>query len=340
VVRISGNFPRKETSQLGSPQSIEENRQLAIGAAEFARNAPALRIDAEPAYIGRGEREERVPLWLWWNILSLDAPTVAAVWALLFAHASGVAVPAKTIAALALAVWLIYMVDRLLDGWGSGDLRGLQTRHRFCAEHRGIVLGLAGGGVLTTLWLVLSGVTTAAMDAGLALSGVLAGYMVCIHFWRRIGGDPLSRLLPKEIAVGLLFAAGTSLPVWSTRETVTWHALASWLLFGGVCALNCVSIQCWESAGGRSGNCDATSPLVNWAGSRIGYLAGALVMLSFVAHEQLQMNGKVMAAISLSALLIALLNAGRERVSTQGLRVLVDAALFVAAIVALAMGRW
>lgn len=28
------------------------------------------------------------PWWLWWNILSIHAPTVAVVWALLFAHAT------------------------------------------------------------------------------------------------------------------------------------------------------------------------------------------------------------------------------------------------------------
>ena len=39
----------------------------------------------------RSEPKERdaIPWWLWWNLLSLDAPTVSIVWALLFASAQG-----------------------------------------------------------------------------------------------------------------------------------------------------------------------------------------------------------------------------------------------------------
>jgi uncharacterized membrane protein len=280
-----------------------------------------------------------MPFWLWWNVLSLDAPAVAAAWALFFARASGAAVPAKTIAALALAVWLVYMTDRVLDGWRARDLRRLQARHRFCAEHKGAMLGLSGVGALATLWLIITGVGSPTIHAGLALGAVLGTYMVCIHFWRGRGSDPLSRLLPKEIAVGFLFAAGTSLPVWSARETLRWNELASWLLFAGLCALNCVAIECWESEATTNRRNAGASPWVNWANSRIGYLAATIAVLACVGRELLPINGGAIAAIASAAMLIALLDALRGRLSTAGLRVLVDATLLIPPVVALVTGR-
>ena len=66
--------------------------------------------------------------WLWPNLLSLDAPIVALLWQLLFIrcfHGSLGVLPAVL---LAIAVWLIYVADRMLDAW-----RGLtkQPRHEF-----------------------------------------------------------------------------------------------------------------------------------------------------------------------------------------------------------------
>ena len=55
------------------------------------------------------------PLWLWPNLLSLDAPLVALVWQDFAAHSFGhpLRLPARIV--LALTVWAIYVVDRLLD---------------------------------------------------------------------------------------------------------------------------------------------------------------------------------------------------------------------------------
>jgi hypothetical protein len=82
-----------------------------VGAAEL--------VDARNGERASGELasgELAAPWWLWWNILSFDAPMVAVAWALVFAKSAGVALPAAEIAALGLVVWLIYTVDRLLDG--------------------------------------------------------------------------------------------------------------------------------------------------------------------------------------------------------------------------------
>ena len=54
------------------------------------------------------------PLALW-HLLSLDAPTVAALWTYFIARANHVQLSYAVPAAMFLAVWLIYAADRLLD---------------------------------------------------------------------------------------------------------------------------------------------------------------------------------------------------------------------------------
>ena len=81
---------------------------------------------------GRVDASRRAtPWWLWWNILSVDAPAVAVVWAALFARAAGSRLSAAEAAALALSVWIIYTSDRLLAGWTASNRAALQYRHLF-----------------------------------------------------------------------------------------------------------------------------------------------------------------------------------------------------------------
>src|ERR1700694_3809504 len=84
--------------------------------------------------------------WLWPNLLSLDAPIVALLWQLLFVrcfHGSLGMLPA---ALLAIAVWLMYVADPMLDGWrgthGTHGKHGTseQPRHTFYRRHWRAVL--------------------------------------------------------------------------------------------------------------------------------------------------------------------------------------------------------
>ena len=76
---------------------------------------------------------ERRPLWLWPNLLSLDAPLVAVAWLGMFAKTWQVVWFPKTIYLLvAGVVWIIYVVDRLLDARiHPEDLVSDKPRHRF-----------------------------------------------------------------------------------------------------------------------------------------------------------------------------------------------------------------
>ncbi|MGC2300913.1 MAG: hypothetical protein WA476_19055, partial [Acidobacteriaceae bacterium] len=50
-----------------------------------------------------------------WHLLSLDAPTVAVLWAWSFARAADVHPSGSALAVLGIGTWLIYVADRLLD---------------------------------------------------------------------------------------------------------------------------------------------------------------------------------------------------------------------------------
>ena len=75
-------------------------------------------------------------IWLWPNLLSLDAPLVALLWQILFIRCFHAANPASssilTSALLVSVVWLIYAADRALDAWRGS---GLRPRHEFYRRH-------------------------------------------------------------------------------------------------------------------------------------------------------------------------------------------------------------
>jgi hypothetical protein len=101
--------------------------------------------------------DRRTPLWLLPNLLSLDAPLVAVAWLYLFARTWRVDyLPAVAYVALGLAVWAVYIFDRLLDaglrGTGS-DL--LQARHRFHLAHKRAFFVTGMVAALTALVLAL-----------------------------------------------------------------------------------------------------------------------------------------------------------------------------------------
>ena len=88
--------------------------------------ADTRRADLGAEEIARAEFAA-TPWWLWWNVLSLDAPMVAVAWALVFAKSASVVLPGAEVAALGLVVWLIYTVDRLLDGHAAASAEGSVT---------------------------------------------------------------------------------------------------------------------------------------------------------------------------------------------------------------------
>lgn len=291
------------------------------------------------------------PWWLWWNVLSLDAPMVAIAWALVFAKSASVELPGAEVAALGLVVWLIYTVDRLLDGQAAlpapaeslvkttlPDRAGafgppLRQRHVFHRIHARSVASVAAVIAVFTATLVLTRIGEIVLRLAVPVGLILVLYMAWVHLGR---GRVMVRF-PKEAAVGAVFAAGVALPTWSRIGARRWEFFLLGILFAAVCTLNCVAIDEWENLRERDYGNDGCSLAAKDFGS--GRFAVALAICATLMTPVIRLRGEfsaIGAAIAVSALLILMLDLMRERISADGLRVLVDVALLAPALVVLA----
>jgi len=181
------------------------------------------------------------PLALW-HLLSLDAPTVAALWTCFLARAAHVSIPAALPAAMFLAVWLVYAADRLLDSrhllsHRHQNLNELEARHLFHFRHRRVFLAImpVAGVAITAL---LPELLRATLSLYLVEASLLLGWFILVHTTR-------SRL-PKELVVGLYFAAAAFTPTLVRRPRASAEMLLDAALFAVLCMLNCLFIHAWQ----------------------------------------------------------------------------------------------
>jgi len=296
----------------------------------------AARLDA-PANTSAswaGAKPSATPWWLWWNLLSADAPLVAVVWAAVLARAAGAHLSWPEGCALFLSVWVIYTSDRLLDGWRGGSDGALRERHLFCRRHRLALGSLICASVAAVLFLAAQGLRARETNAGLALGAVLVLYMACIH----ASNGRMIWPLPKELSVGLLFACGTTLPLWSRDLRFPSCGYLAWISFGLLCSLNCLSIECWENHRENERRKGIADPFVRWAEQRIDGIAVILGAGALAASFARNAGGDyqcIWLAICVAALLILVLNRARADLSTSALRVLADTAVLVPALILL-----
>jgi hypothetical protein len=199
--------------------------------------ATATQTNAPPKAIGHAG-----PLALW-HLLSLDAPTIAALWTWFIASANHIHLPLSSTLAMAVTVWMLYAADRLMDARllniDPTHHEGLEARHYFHHRHRSAFLA----GILLAsiaLALLLPQLEPEAIHLYLVLGGLVSGYFILIHATRS------AHRLPKEIAVGLFFAAATFIPTVARHPDLRLPLLPFALLFAALCSLNCLFIYAWE----------------------------------------------------------------------------------------------
>jgi hypothetical protein len=240
-----------------------------------------------------------------WHLLSLDAPSVAALWTVFFARRFNVSLPWTAPAALALAVWIFYALDRLADATHPGE--ALAERHRFHHRHR-CAFFAAICGAIPALILLIALLPPAIRTGWLLLALPLAIYVVVVH------GLRLPRV-PKEHLVAIFFALATTIPVVVSHTAPAPKLIAAICLFGALCWLNCVAIARWE----RAQDTDAATA---WAATHFGITI--TVILAVVALLLITVPA-IGVACAISALLLLLLE--RTRPHALLLRSLADAAL-------------
>jgi hypothetical protein len=280
------------------------------------------------------------PLALW-HLLSLDAPTVAALWTWFIAAANHIRLPLSSTLSMALAVWMLYAADRLMDTrlmdarlmdarlmdarlldanpTHREDLETLEARHLFHHRHRTAFLS---GIVLASIALatLLPRIDAAAIHLYLILGGLVAGYFILIHATRS------AHRLPKEIAVGLCFAAATFIPTVARRPELRLPLLPSALLFATLCSLNCLFIYAWEHEDAHANR--LTHAITRIALRNLSALT-VLLTLSSIALALFDHHtaSSIPFATAISATLLLLLHHNRHSIAPVTLRATADLVL-------------
>ena len=239
----------------------------------------------------------RARLWLWPNLLSLDAPLVALLWQMLFLrcfHGQEQALPAFLLVS---AVWLIYAADRAIDAWRGACAR---PRHEFYRRYWRAILPVWMAVLTAACWLAWTRLARATFERGACLTAIVAVYFAIVHAF--------PGKWPKEAAVAVIFALGASLTAWTRVETPA--DVVTVILFSCLCWINCAAIEEWERG-------QSQFP--------VGLLAGCIAVAAIV---MLHHDRPILAsAEASSAVAFVLLDLSRWKFSADAVRVLADAAL-------------
>jgi hypothetical protein len=260
-----------------------------------------------------------VPL-CFWHLASLDAPTVAVVWAAAFAWAVGARPQEWIFVALGLVTWCVYVADRLLDArnaFQTGQFEDLRDRHYFHWRHRRTFTPLAIGAAFTAALLVFLWLPAIGHAPDLLVGAAAVFYFAGVHsgfglVQERMIPTPISS---KEFLAGALFAAACALPAWSCLGSHPGGLLLAVVFFAVLAWLNCHAIACWE---------DGAEGRVSGAAIRLilaGVGAGALTCAGDPRLSCLLWLGAA------AALLLALLDRLRARMTPLALRALADLVL-------------
>jgi hypothetical protein len=261
-----------------------------------------------------------------WHLLSLDAPTVAAVWTIFMARCCGVSLPWASPVAMFAAVWMIYAADRLLDarvldaGLASPQL---EERHRFHHRHRGAFLA----GMLVaalTLVLLLPQIDPQALKLYVLLATLLATWMLIIHV--RPAVQEGTRRLPKELAVGIFFPAACFIPTVARAPGLRLQLLPTALVLAGVCTLNCLFLYAWEHPS-RAEVRRKAHWTTRWATRHLVQISAAVVAAAIVVACMRPVAAKADIACAVSTFLLLMLHGVRMRVNVVTLRAAADLVL-------------
>jgi hypothetical protein len=244
------------------------------------------------------------PLWLWLNLLSLDAPLVALVWQDFAADRFNSPLRPAGRWALGLTVWAIYLADRLIDIRHPAP-ENETVRHGFYREHHRFAHALLTIVILVDVSISLIWLRPAVLANGLFLGVAVALYLVGFAVLL-MGGSWI-----KRPAAAILFTTGVLLVAFTTAgdkwDVLVWPAISFFLL----CLGNLVLIENWELQKSRKG----------WL-----WMVALCLLCAWLFLDRMNQYGWY-SAILLSAAGLALLDALGSRLSQNARRVLADLVL-------------
>ena len=260
-----------------------------------------------------GDSPRRVPPLLWLNLVCLDAPLVAVAWLWLFARTFRIPLQVGNCVALFLTAWLIYLADRFADCASLRPDLPRSLRQEFCLRHREIWIAtilLVGGFDAYVIW------RTTALETfliGAVVGGLALIYLVINHplglIWRSLPA--------KELAIGILFSAGTLVALLPALHSATIDFAITAIFFAALCALNCISIAHWEYGLDRAQGKVSIATRHPRIARSSGMIALVLGVASFVTATIFRSAAPLLACIGASAFLLAWLNARLPDVDRQ-----------------------
>lgn len=206
--------------------------------------------------------------------------------------------------ALFLTGWLIYLVDRLADAVSLKSEMPRSLRQEFCLRHREIwisALILIGGFDVYVIWRSIT--------AGTFLAGAVVGLLAVVYLALNYPRGRVWRTLPaKEVAIGLLFTAGTLVALLPLAGPVTPVFVASGLAFTCLCSLNCISIALWERRLDQAQGKISVATHHSGVARHVRKMCGGLALVSVSMAIADWPSAPFFACVALSALLLALLD--------------------------------
>lgn len=277
--------------------------------------------------------KERAPWWLWPNLLSLDAPVVAVAWAWMFSKAWGVvSVPWQMWFTLGCAVWIIYVLDRIIDAKRAGQETVLETRHAFHERHAKIFVVVAGIAGLWCLHSVLYSLAMTVLQYGLFVMLCAVIYFVIARTQKGVGHSGVG----KNFVAGLTFSYGASAGIHAYAPVLPFGDMvfsSEVLLFAALCVINMTAIDFWRLEGEED---DDAAAVLNLATLLVGGIAMFIYMSTLKResiffsedfyHEQAFYKPFAVGLLVGSASFF-LLNQARRRIEADAYRVLVDVAV-------------
>jgi hypothetical protein len=260
---------------------------------------------------------------VWLNLVCLDAPLVSVVWLWLFARTFHAPIDPVNCVALFLTAWVIYLADRLADSYSLPPGAPRSLRHEFCFNHRRLWISALGIIAVVDAGLIWRSIGAETFFAGAIIGTLALIYLVLNH---SLGGA-WPRLPLKELAIGFLFAAGTLVALFPGFPPITGSLVFSGIAFASLCTLNCISIAFWERA------LDETQRKASFATRypdlerHFGKLSLVLALSSGLMAIFYRNAASIFGCVSMSALLLAVLDSLREKISRDQRTALADLVL-------------
>lgn len=264
-----------------------------------------------------------VPIWLWPNVLSLDAACIAVLWNAFLARSLGLHTGKAELLILGLSVWVIYVIDHVMDARQPVPVYPEPVRKVFFRRHSGPMSAAAGAGTVAAGVLAVLTLPQGVFRLGVAIVISVSIYLGAVHL------TPVHqrRRWPREVLVALLFTIGTILPLAFMSGAQRSVIIMSGGLFFLLAWANCCTMETLDWHRANRNFIAAPHVTALWVSRHLTEFAGLIIAFSACMAIFGRVPLSLAAAIVLSSLAMAFAVSQRNAFGTDVRSLLVDAAL-------------